>query len=363
MAEERPARSIPGDCGGARPSFVIIAGDAGSGDLIMPLSTRLTERLGIAHPVLLAPMGNVSGGALASAVTAAGGLGLIGGGYGDAEWLDRQFTAAGNHRIGCGFITWSLTTRPELLDLALAHRPAVLMLSFGDPRPFAAKVKAAGALLLCQVQTLAHLDDALAAGADIIVAQGAEAGGHGGSRATLPFVPEVADIVARRAPAAIVVAAGGIADGRGLAASLMLGAEGVLVGTRFYASAEALAHPKAKARMTQARGDETIRTTTIDIVRDLPWPADFTVRAMRNDFVARWHGAEADLRAARQTEIARYMAAARDGDFAVAGVLGGEAMGLFDAVLPAGEIVTRMVAEAEAALRDGARRVVAQAPV
>jgi nitronate monooxygenase len=232
-------------------------------------------------------MGNVSGGALASAVTAAGGLGLIGGGYGDAEWLDRQFAAAGNHRIGCGFITWSLATRPELLDHALAHRPAVLMLSFGDPRPFAAKVKAAGALLLCQVQTLAHLDDALAAGADIIVAQGAEAGGHGGSRATLPFVPEVADIVARRAPAAIVVAAGGIADGRGLAASLMLGAEGVLVGTRFYASAEALAHPKAKARMTQARGDETIRTTTIDIVRDLPWPADFTVRAMRNDFVAR----------------------------------------------------------------------------
>jgi nitronate monooxygenase len=307
----------------------------------MPLTTRLTERLGIAHPVLLAPMGNVSGGALASAVTAAGGLGLIGGGYGDAEWLDRQFAAAGNHRIGCGFITWSLTTRPELLDLA--HRPAVLMLSFGDPRPFAAKVKAAGA--------------------DIIVAQGAEAGGHGGSRATLPFVPEVADIVARRAPAAIMVAAGGIADGRGLAASLMLGAEGVLVGTRFYASAEALAHPKAKARMTQARGDETIRTTTIDIVRDLPWPADFTVRAMRNDFVARWHGAEADLRASRETEIARYQAAARDGDFAVAGVLGGEAMGLFDAVLPAGEIVTRMVAEAEAALRDGARRIVAQAPV
>lgn len=323
----------------------------------MPLKTRLTERLEIKHPVLLAPMGNVSGGALAGAVTAAGGLGLIGGGYGDEEWLERQFAAAGNHRIGCGFITWSLARRPELLALALAHRPAALMLSFGDPRPFAAEIKAAGAALICQVQTLAHVEDALAAGADIIVAQGSEAGGHGGSRATLPLVPQVADVVARRAPEAMVLAAGGIAEGRGLAAALMLGAEGVLVGTRFYASAESLAHPKAKGRMAQALGEETVRTTTIDIVRDIPWPADFTVRVMRNDFIARWHGAEAELRAAQAREMARYQAAATLGDFSIAGVLGGEAMGLFDAVLPAGEIVARMVAEAETALRGGARRL------
>jgi nitronate monooxygenase len=328
----------------------------------MPLSTRLTERLGIKHPVLLAPMGGVAGGVLAGAVSAAGGLGIIGGGYGDAQWLDQQFAVAGNHRIGCGFITWSLAKRPELLDLALTHHPVVLMLSFGDPRPFAARIKAAGSLLLCQVQTLAHLDDALTAGVDIIVAQGSEAGGHGGSRATLPLVPEVADIVARRAPEVMVVAAGGIADGRGLAAALMLGAEGVLVGTRFYASAEALAHPKAKARMIAAQGDETIRTTTIDIVRDIPWPAEFTVRTLRNDFVLRWHGAETGLRAARVSEMARYQAAVTAGDVTVAGVLGGEAMGLLDAVLPAGEIVTRMVAEAETALRDGARRVSVRAP-
>jgi nitronate monooxygenase len=245
-----------------------------------------------------------------------------------------------------------------LLNRALAHRPAALMLSFGDPLPFAAKIKAAGAILLCQVQTLAHAEDALAAGADIIVAQGSEAGGHGAHRATLPLVPEVADLVARRAPAAMVVAAGGIADGRGLAAALMLGAEGALVGTRFYASAEALAHPNAKARMAASRGDETIRTTTIDIVRDIPWPAEFTVRVLRNDFVARWHGAETALGAARAQEMARYQAAVAAGDFSVAGVLGGEAMGLIDAVLPAAEIVRRMVAEAETALRDGARRIV-----
>lgn len=327
----------------------------------MPLTTRLTESLEIDHPILLAPMGYVSGGALAAAVTRAGGLGLIGCGYGDGEWIEREFAAAGNCRVGCGFITWSLAKRPQLLTQALAHRPAAVMLSFGDPQPFAAAVKAAGARLICQVQGLAHLEEALAAGADIIVAQGTEAGGHGATRATLPLVPQIADIVARRAPESLVVAAGGIADGRGLAAALMLGAEGVLVGTRFYASVEALAHPAAKARMTAATGEETIRTTTIDIVRDIPWPAEFTLRVLRNDFVARWHGAEAELDRTKPREMARYAAAVAAGDFSTAGVLGGEAVGLFDSVLPAGEIVARMIAEAETALSAGAARLTPRA--
>ena len=319
----------------------------------MSISTRLTELLGIRHPIVLAPMAGVSGGALAGAVTAAGGLGMIGGGYGDAAWLETQLAAAGNHRVGCGFITWALAQRSELLGPVLARRPAAVMLSFGDPRPFAAAIKAAGSLLICQAQTLAHVDDALAAGADIIVAQGTEAGGHGGVRSTLPFVPQVVDLVARRQPRTVVMAAGGIADGRGLAAALMLGAEGVLVGTRFYASAESLAHANAKAQMAAARGEETVRTTTIDSVRGIPWPAEFTLRVMRNDFVDRWHGAEAALAENLPREAVRYQGAAAVGDFTTAAVLGGEAIGLFDTVPPAGEIVTRMVAEAEAALRRG----------
>ena len=108
----------------------------------MTLRTPLTEKLGIRHPVLLAPMGRVSGGALAAAVSAAGGLGLIGGGYADPEWLEREFAAAGNHRIGCGFITWSLALRPETLDHALGHAPASIMLSFGDASPFISRIKA-----------------------------------------------------------------------------------------------------------------------------------------------------------------------------------------------------------------------------
>ena len=320
----------------------------------MAIATRLTERLGIRHPILLAPMATVAGGRLAGAVTAAGGLGIIGGGYGDAGWLEQQFAAAGNHRVGCGFITWSLARQPQLLDAALAHRPAVVMLSFGDPKPFGARIKAAGAQLICQVQTLARLREAIAAGADIIVAQGSEAGGHGAQRATLPFVPAMADTLAREAPETVLVAAGGIADGRGLAAALMLGASGVLMGTRFYASEESLAHPDAKARMEAALGEETIRTVTVDVVRNLPWPEEFTARVMRNPFVEAWQGREAALAAARDSELPRYQAAAAAADFSIACVFGGEAMGIFDKVRPAGDIVASIVADAERALSAGA---------
>src|SRR5258708_6455054 len=158
----------------------------------MALHTRLTARLGIEHPVLLAPMGAAAGGRLSAAVTAAGGLGLIGGGYGDADWLEREFSEVGNARVGCGFITWSLARKPHLLDQVLTRSPAAIMLSFGSPLPFAQKIKAAGAALICQVQTLAHAREAVAAEADIIVAQGAAAGGAGGPRGAPTVAPAIA---------------------------------------------------------------------------------------------------------------------------------------------------------------------------
>ena len=316
----------------------------------MTLRTRLTERLGIVHPIVSAPMGLVGGGALAAAVSAAGGLGLIGGGYGDGAWLEREFAAAGNQRIGCGFITWSLARQPALLDRALGHGPAAMMLSFGDPRPFAAAIRRAGARLICQAQTLAHVREALAAGADIIVAQGAEAGGHGARRGTLAFVPEAADLLARDSPDTLLLAAGGIADGRGLAAALMLGADGVLMGTRFWASREARIHADLQAAALAASGDDTIRTTTVDIVRGYDWPKPFDIRVLRNDFVARWHGREAELAAAREAEAARYFAAADAGVAADTAVMVGEAAGLIADLPPAGAIVERVVAEAEALL-------------
>ncbi|MBC5782293.1 nitronate monooxygenase [Ramlibacter sp. USB13] len=310
------------------------------------LQTRLTRSLGLRHPIVSAPMAFAAGGALAAAVTRAGGLGLIGGGYGDGPWIEQQFAAAQGERIGIGFITWSLATKPSLLTAALAHRPAAVMLSFGDPRPFVDEIRAAGARLVCQCQDMSHVRDAIAAGADVVVAQGAEAGGHGALRGTFSFVPEVADELAARAPGTLLLAAGGVGDGRSLAAALMLGADGVLVGTRLWASREALVAPGHHRAILETGGDGTLRTRIPDVVRQLPWPPGFTARIRRNAFTARWHGREAELEKAAAEEGPRYAQAFAAGDAEQGAVWFGEAAGLVHSIEPAGEIIERMVAEA-----------------
>src|SRR6187200_354223 len=225
----------------------------------MRLETRLTKRLGIEHPILLAPMNVMAGGLLAAAVSNAGGLGIIGGGYGDAEWLDQQFAAAGNARVGCGFITWSMAQNPKLLEQVLAKQPAALMLSFGEVEPHASRIKAQGIPLICQAQGMRYLREAVDAGADIIVAEGCEAGGHSGYRGVFTLVPEAADYLAKCSPDTVLVAAGGVGDGRGLAAALMLGADGALVGTRFMASQESEAPEGFRRAIMRADGDSTVK--------------------------------------------------------------------------------------------------------
>lgn len=326
----------------------------------MHLRTRLTERLGIEHPIISAPMGFVAGGRLAAAVTNAGGLGMIGGGYGDAEWLEQEFAAAGNARIGCGFITWSLAKNPALLDQALARQPAALMLSFGSPAPFAARIKQSGARLICMVQSMTHAREAIDAGVDVIVAQGGEAGGHSGMRSTFTLVPEVADLLAHVAPDTLLVAAGGVADGRALAAALMLGADGVLVGTRLVASLESAVPREFQGAIVAADGDATIKTTVIDIVRNYSWPSEeFKVRALRNQFVMTWHGRETELAEYSTNEVQNelYWNAFRAGDAENAGVLMGEAAGLIHEVRPASRILDDMVVQARQLLAAGPRHI------
>lgn len=326
----------------------------------MALRTRLTEAFGIRHPIVLAPMDPASGGALAAAVSAAGGLGLIGGGYGNRELLESEFAKAGNQRVGCGFITWSMAKDPVLLDMALAHRPAAMMLSFADPAPFAAKIRAAGVPMICQVHNLEHARRALDAGADVLVAQGTDAGGHGlTTRGTVTLVPSVVDMVARERPEVLVLAAGGIADGRGIAAALMLGADGALLGTRFWATQEALIHPSAKARILAATGDETVRTSVYDIVRNRAWPAEYTGRLMRNRFIETWHGREDELRGLAAEEREKVEAADRSGDHDVSNVTVGEAIGLVRDLPPAGALVERLAAETEAQLASVSRALIA----
>ena len=291
-------------------------------------------------------MAFAAGGALAAAVSRAGGLGLIGGGYGDAEWIDEQFEAARGERVGIGFITWSVAQKPSVVSSALQRKPAAVMLSFGDPMTFAADVHASGAVLICQCQNLAHVRAAIDAGANIVVAQGTEAGGHGADRGTFTLAPEVADMLARTSPDTLLVAAGGVADGRGLAAALALGADGVLIGTRLCAAQESLVKPRHKRAIVESDGDATLRTHVPDIVRELPWPQEFTARIQRNGFVNRWHGHESELAQQAAVEGPRYRQAFADGDPENTAVWFGEAAGLIDAIEPAATIIERMVTDA-----------------
>ncbi len=321
----------------------------------MSIETRLTKRLSIKHPIIQAPMAFAAGGQLAGAVTRAGGLGLIGGGYGDVAWIEEQFREAGNARVGGGFITWSMAQSPQLLEVMLAHKPAAVFLSFGDPRPFARDIVASGAVLICQVQSAADCREALEAGAEVIVAQGTEAGGHGARRATMTLVPEIADLLARESPDTLLCAAGGIADGRGLAAALALGADGVVVGTRFWAAEESLVHANVRAAGIAATGDDTVRTSVTDIIRKKDWPDRFDIRVARNAFIEQWHGREAELSNSLDAEIARYDAAAKAGDASVSAVIVGEAIGIIESVETAADIVERMVNEAGDVLKSTAR--------
>ena len=322
------------------------------------IKTRVTERFGIRHPILCAPMALIAGGELAAAVTQAGGLGIAGGGYagalGGEPDLDAELLRAKGGKFGVGFITWALERSPKSLTAALKHAPFCVFLSFGDARPFAKEIRAAGALLICQVQFLAQIEMALEAGAAAIVAQGAEAGGHGASRATLPFVPEAADYLKKNSPETVLLASGGIADGRGLAAALMLGADGVVMGTRFWAAAEAMTPKSHTDKAIAATGDGTVRTRALDALRGTPWPREYSFRFLKNKFSAEWAEREREAFGAYGTLAEKYAEARAKNDLDTLAVVGGEAVGLVTDRPSADAIVKGIVEQAADILHKGA---------
>ena len=327
------------------------------------LNTRFAQHFQLSTPIALAPMALATGGALAAACAQAGALGLIGGGYGDLTWTQREYTlahellkedASSHARLGCGFITWKLDENPEALEWVLAQKPCAIMLSFGDPRPYAERIQAAGAKLICQVQRLDQVPQAIEAGASVIVAQGGEAGGHGANalegRSTFTLVPEIADYLAAHSPDTLLLAAGGVADGRGLAAALMLGADGVLVGSRLWATQESLAAAGAKTQATHTNGDCTARSEVFDILRRKNWPAPYDFRAIRNDLHRALENDMASLKANPDAARANYDAGVKAGDFSRAHATVGEAVGLIADVPKAQELITRISEQAIHAL-------------
>jgi nitronate monooxygenase len=297
------------------------------------IETELTRLFGIQHPILLAPMGSAAGGKLAAAVTHAGGLGMVGSGYASTTAIKQELGEAGNARVGVGFILWALDRNPE---------------------PYTPRIKAVGSKIICQVQTLEQAKQAAGAGADVIIAQGRDAGGHSGmTRGTIGLVPAVVDAVGSSIP---VVAAGGIADGRGLAAALSLGASGVSMGTRFTATKESLWDQAMKEKAVASGGDQTAQTRVFDVVRGAAWPAIYPGRALRNDFFAQWHGKEEALAEQQKTVEPAYVATGAN-DFAQRVVWAGESVDLVRDIPSARDVIERIVDEAASVLRDGAAMV------
>ena len=318
------------------------------------LDTELTRRWNLRIPIVQAPMAGVSGGALAGAVSAAGGLGMIGVAPATTvAWIAEQSAIARPHGpFGIGLMLWH-ERAAEQIAAALAERPFLVSLSFGDPAPYIERAHAAGALVAVQAQTAAAAQHAIEAGADAVVAQGTEAGGHTGAVGTLPLLQATLEQLDGRDT--LVLAAGGIASGRAIAGVLAMGAHGAWVGTRFVASDEAMGSDAAKQSLVASTESDTVLTHVFDMVQDVAWPDEFPGRALRNDFTARWHRREGDLDAAMGTVRPAFDAARGAGDLREAHVYAGQAIGAIRDVRPAAELLQRMADEAETHLKRAAR--------
>jgi nitronate monooxygenase len=313
------------------------------------IATRLTELLGVSVPLLNAPMTPQAGGLLARAVSEAGAFGMVG-----IEEIDSAEEIAEQLAIvregspvpfGIGLVAWVIEQRPELLDIAIAARPTLISISFGDPAPYIPRLRQAGILVASQVQSRRWAAVALEAGVDVVVAQGTEAGGHTGSVGTLPLLQIVLEMTDRP-----VVAAGGIASGRGLAAVLAAGAAGAWIGTPFLLAEEARNSTKARERIMQSTETQTLYTSVYDQLQDKNWPAEFRARAIRTAFGAEWTGREDALGAGTEARTV-FERAKADEDYDVAHIYAGQSIGLLDTVSPAAAIIANIENQAQQLLR------------
>jgi len=314
------------------------------------LKTRLTELLGIEHPIILAPMGSATSAAFAAAASNAGALGSIGS-------LSRpQAEILRDLRM-----VRDLTTRPinvnhipptldeEAFQDTLALRPEVISFALGDPGDLVRRAKDAGARVYVQVTTVAQAVQAAERGADFVIAQGSEAGGYGGAVGTFALVAQVVEAV-RPLP---VVAAGGIYDGRGLAAALMLGAVGVNLGTRFLASVEAPIEEGWRQAILNARAEDAVKVEALNAINPAPGTTGYgtVLRAVRSPFIDEWNAKLEEAARERDRLRAELAASAREGRRHETIPGGGQSAGGISEVLPVAEIIRRIVAEAEEALR------------
>lgn len=305
-----------------------------------------------------APMSRHSGGRLAGAVSRAGALGLFGGTNPAGEgWLRGEIELAkassGDRPFGVGFVTHLIPVFPALFELALHERVPVIAFSFADPTPWLATAKDSGAAVICQVQTVEDAEQAVAAGTDLLVVQGNEAGGHTGRANLIPLLLRVL----RDFPDVPVLAAGGMASGQGLAAVLAAGADGAWIGTCLLATDECVEVPESyKQALVAASSEHTVYTEVFDILDEAlfgipPWPDHIAGRAIANDMLARWHGNEAELRTRLDEVLPEYQRSMAANDARNSAIWAGESVDFVSEIRPAGDVVADICREAERLLQ------------
>lgn len=300
--------------------------------------------MGLEVPILNAPMGGVAGGALAAAVSCAGGLGMVGiGSAGSELQLDEQL---GHLRglgrpFGIGLVEWVVTREPRLLSAAINAQPALLSVSFGEDFSWVRRAHDAGIAAGAQAGNLRAAMRAVEAGCDVVIARGAEAGGHGEpSVGTLPLLAAILDHLS-----VPVLAAGGVSCGRALAAVLAAGASGAWLGTAFCACTETLSSDNARFALLAAQDTDTVTTRVFDIAQRYPWPARIPERVLRNRFTDRWHGHEQELSADPHAHEALAAAIAAD-DHRMAPSNAGQGVAMLRTMRPAAEVIDEMCADA-----------------
>jgi len=308
--------------------------------------------MGIDVPIVNAPMGGAAGGALAAAVSRAGGLGMIGmGSSATAEKLAAELPHVSNlnRPFGIGMVEWVVTSQPDLLDTALEVGPAMLSLSFGERWDWVQRAHDAGVPAAAQVADLTGAQRAVDAGVDVVIARGAEGGGHGQPLlGTLPLLTELLDRL--DVP---VLAAGGISSGRGLAAVLAAGASAAWVGTAFTACTESLLSHATREQLLAASNTDTVTTRAFDVALGYAWPPSLPERVLRNDFSDRWDGHEDSLDVGAAAELAEAIAGE---DFTRSPINAGQGVGALTAVRSAAEVIDQLSGEAVALLSRWATR-------
>ena len=311
---------------------------------MVALSTEWSRALGLEAPIVNAPMGGVAGGALAAAVSRAGGLGMIGiGSTGSAALLDEELRNLSElgRPFGIGLVDWVIADEPALLEVAIAAKPALLSVSFGDNWSWVQRAHDAGLAAATQVGDLQGAKRAAEAGVDVVIARGAEGGGHGAPHiGTLPLLAAVLDQVS-----VPVLAAGGISSGRGLAAVLAAGASGAWLGTAFCACPESLVSGRTRRALLAAHDTDTMITRVFDVALGYRWPAQCPERVLRNGFADRWVGREEELITDHDAREALAAAIAAD-DHRLAPINAGQGVAMLTATRPVAEVIDQLCADA-----------------